>query len=275
MQGTGVMPDDPGTKTPQAVLASGDPHPAELVNPDGRGRVVLICEHAGRLVPTPLGDLGLPVAEFDRHIAWDIGAAGVARALSARLDAPLVMQRYSRLVIDCNRQMHAPDLIPALADGTPVPANADLTPADRQARHDAILAPFHDAVAAVLDARAHRPDTVFLTIHSFTPRLATRGEYRPMELGLLYNRDARLGRALAGAVRTAHPALTVAENAPYRCSDATDYAVPIHAEPRGLLHALVEIRNDQIADAAGQQRWADLLAKALGQALQTLEEVTP
>ncbi len=257
-----------------AMLSPDDPAPVEIVNAQGRGRVVLVCEHAGRRVPRGLGDLGLPAEEFDRHIAWDIGAAGVARGLSELLDAPLLLQPYSRLVIDCNRQMHAPDMIPEVSDGTPVPGNQGLSPAARQARYDAILRPFHDAVAALLDARAGRPGTVLLTIHSFTPRLRSRGEARAMELGLLYNRDPRLGQALAAAVRADQPHLTVAENAPYRCSDLTDYAVPVHAEPRGLLHALVEVRNDQIRDEAGQALWAGILARGLERALAKLEETT-
>lgn len=268
------MPEFDEKESAAAVLSPDEPPPVEIVNRRGGGRVVLVCEHAGRRVPQALGDLGLPAAEFDRHIAWDIGAAGVARALSAMLDAPLLMQPYSRLVIDCNRQTHAPDMIPEVSDGTVVPANCGLDAGVRQARYEAILRPFHDAVAEVLDSRADRQDTVLLMIHSFTPRLRSCDELRSIHLGLLFNRDPRLGQALAAAVRADNPQLTVAENAPYRCSDLTDYAVPVHAEPRGLLHALVEIRNDQIRDAEGQTAWAGLLVRGLERALTTLQETT-
>lgn len=268
------MPDSEAQDVPVAVLSPGEPAPCEIVNPDGRGRVVLICEHGGRLVPQALNGLGLEPEVFARHIGWDIGAAGVAREMSRLLDAPLLLQRYSRLVIDCNRSLRSPDLIPEVADGTPVPGNRGLSAAARQARYDAILKPFHDGVARVLDSRAQRSDTVLLMIHSFTPRLMSRGDDRPMHLGLLYNRDARLGTALARAITADHPHLIVAENAPYRCSDLTDYAVPIHAEPRGLLHALVEIRNDQILSAESQAAWAGILVGGLKRALENFEETT-
>lgn len=254
------------------LLSPADPPPCEIVNPDGQGRVVLICEHGGKLVPQALGDLGLPSEAFERHIAWDIGAAGVARAMSRMLDAPLLLQRYSRLVIDCNRTLQSPDLIPEVADGTPVPGNSGLDPSERQSRHEMILVPFHDAVARVLDSRPEPQRTIVLMIHSFTARLQSQGEMRPMHLGLLFNRDPRLGRAMVAAVRAENPDLIVAENAPYQCSDLTDYAVPVHAEPRGLLHTLVEIRNDQIITPDAQITWAGILTRGLKRALDTLEE---
>ena len=256
-----------------SLLGADDPAPCLAVNPRGRSRIVLICEHAGRRVPGGLGDLGLRPADFARHIGHDIGAEGVARDLSARLDAPLFLQPYSRLVVDCNRARTAPDLIPAVADGTPVPGNAGLDAAGRAARFAAIHQGFHSTVAAALDARGDRP-TVLVMVHSFTPRLEVEGRDRPMHLGVLFHRDARLGRALIPAVRAARPDLVVAENAPYRCSDATDYAVPVHGEGRGLPHALLEIRNDQIATPEGQAAWAGLLADTLAAALDTLDKDT-
>ncbi|MCC5989562.1 MAG: N-formylglutamate amidohydrolase [Pararhodobacter sp.] len=268
------MPELDAQDCPVPLLGPDEPTPCEIVKPDGKGRVVLICEHGGRLVPRALNQLGLEPEAFDRHIGWDIGAAGVAREMSALLDAPLLLQRYSRLVIDCNRSVRSPDLIPEVADGTPVPGNRNLSAAARQARYDAILKPFHDSVAQLLDSRADQQDTVLLMIHSFTPRLMSRGEERPMHLGLLFNRDPRLGRALVAAVQADNPHLIVAENAPYQCSDLTDYAVPVHAEPRGLLHALVEIRNDQIQSRDMQAAWAEILARGLKRALETLEETT-
>ena len=260
-----------------ALLGPDDPAPCVTVNPHGRSRIVLVCEHAGRQVPRRLGDLGLPPAAHQRHIAWDIGAEGVARALSAQLDATLFVQPYSRLVIDCNRAREAPDLIPEVADGTPVPGNAGLDAAQRAERFAAIHQAFHATVAAALDARAAGPaarPTVLVTVHSFTPRLDTEGRDRPMHLGVLFHRDARLGRALIPLVRAARPDLLVAENAPYRCSDLTDYAVPVHGEARGLPHALLEIRNDLIATPEGQAAWAGLLARALTAALEALDEDT-
>lgn len=254
-----------------ALFAAGDPAPCVAVNPQGRSRIVLICEHAGRRVPGGLGDLGLPADAFGRHIAWDIGAEGVARALSARLDAALFVQPYSRLVVDCNRAQAAPDLIPEVADGTPVPGNAGLDAEQRAARFEAIHQGFHAAVSAALDARRGRP-TALVMVHSFTPRLETEGRDRPMHLGVLFHRDTRLGRALIPAVRAARPDLVVAENAPYRCSDLTDYAVPVHGEGRGLPHVLLEIRNDSIATPEGQAAWAAVLARTLPAALRVMDK---
>ena len=255
------------------LLGADDPAPCVVVNPQGRSRLVLICEHAGRRVPQGLGDLGLPQEAFSRHIAFDIGAEGVARALSARLDAALYAQPYSRLVVDCNRSLQAPDLIPEVADGTPVPGNAGLGDAQRAARFAAIHQGYHATVAAGLDARGARP-TALVMVHSFTPRLETEGRDRPMHLGVLYHRDTRLGRALIPAVQAARPDLVVAENAPYRCSDLTDYAVPVHGEGRGLPHVLLEIRNDLIATPEGQADWAALLADTLTAALTAMDKDT-
>ena len=257
-----------------SLLAPCDPLPVEMVNADGRGRVVLICEHGGRHVPRALKNLGLSPEALEQHIAWDIGAAGVARSISQLLDAPLLLQPYSRLVIDCNRTLSSPDLIPDVADGTPVPGNRNLCDTDRKLRYDSILEPFHRAVTEVLDARPEPQRTVLLMIHSFTPRLLSQGGDRAMHLAFLYNRGPRLGRAMVAALRATQPDLVVAENEPYECNDLTDYAVPIHAEPRGLLHALVEIRNDQIRTAEGQETFARLLAQALTRALVSLEETT-
>lgn len=268
------MPLPEPSRLPPPLLGPDEPAPWLAVNPEGRSRVVLICEHAGRRVPAALGDLGLPPAAFAEHIAWDIGAEGVARALSARLDAALLLQPYSRLVIDCNRSRAAPDLIPERADGTPVPGNTGLEPAAAEARYATIHQGFHDAVAATLDRRGPERRTVLVMVHSFTPRLRSGGGDRPMHLGVLFHRDPRLGRALLAALRTARPDLVLAENAPYRCSELTDYAVPVHGEGRGLPHALLEIRNDLIASPDGQAAWAALIADSLTAALAALDKDT-
>ncbi len=248
-------------EAPETLLGAADPAPVEIVNPDGRGPLALICEHAGRAVPAALGDLGIAAEAFDRHIAWDVGAAGVARRLSALLDAPLALQPYSRLVVDCNRPFDAPDAIPAVSDGTAIPANAGLPDAARRARFDAIHAPFHAAVGGMLDRRAG--PTALVMIHSFTPRLRTEGVARPWALGVLHFRDDRLARALMAEALRLRPGLSAAFNEPYGCDDLSDYAAPVHGEGRGLPYALLEIRNDLIADASGQADWAGFLAEAL------------
>ena len=256
----------------EPLLGPDDPPPAEIVNPGGRSRFVLICEHAGRAVPAALGDLGVPAAEFDRHIAWDVGAGGVSRRLSALLDAPLVLQPYSRLVVDCNRPFEAPDAIPEVSDTTSVPANRGLSPAGRRARFDAIHTPFHDAVAQLLDARPEPGRTVLVMVHSFTPQLRRDGVARPWHLGLLHLRDDRLARRLMAVARARRPGLVADFNEPYRCGGLSDFAVPVHGEARGLPYALMEIRNDLIATPDGQEEWAAFLAEALAEAAAGLEE---
>jgi predicted N-formylglutamate amidohydrolase len=255
---------------PRALLSQGDPAPVEIVRPSGASPVLLLCEHAGRAVSARLGGLGLDAAEMDRHIAWDIGAAATARRLSDLLDAPLVLQRYSRLVIDPNRPSAAPDCIPEISDGTRIPGNAGLDEAARAQRYDEIHRPLHDAVSDLLDRRAAagRPG-VLVTVHSYTPVFA--GQARAMAVGLLFNRDPKLAQALKAPLERLAPGQTVALNAPYSVDDESDYAIPVHGERRGIPHVLVELRNDLIADAAGQKLWAARLADALGSALKTLE----
>lgn len=255
----------------EGLLGPNDPSPVEWVNPEGRSPIVLCCEHAGRAVPERLGDLGIDAAEMDRHIAYDVGAAGLARRLSARLDAALILQRFSRLVIDCNRPAHAPGCIPEASDGTELPMNKGIAVAERNMRWREIHQPFHDALASFLDGRAKTgTPTALVTVHSFTPVMRATGERRSVRLGLLFNRDPRLAEALMAAFTRAHPAIETALNVPYTVCDDSDYAIPVHGERRGIPHVLVEVRSDGIATEAGQEAWAAMLAPALTLALQTL-----
>jgi predicted N-formylglutamate amidohydrolase len=245
------------------LLAPTDPAPAELVAPDAGAPLVLVCEHGGRLLPRALAAAAPAPRDMARHIAWDVGAAALARGLAAALRAPLALQPYSRLVIDCNRPRHAPDLAPAVSDGTPVPFNRALGEADLDARWQSIHRPFHAAVAGLLDARG---PVALAAIHSFTPRLRG-GPPRPMMAGLLARADLRLAEALRASLLAAEPGLAVALNAPYRIEDDSDYTLPVHGEARGLPNVLIEVRNDLIAGPDGVARWTGLLARALGEAL--------
>ncbi len=243
------------------LLGPHDPAPFALIRPDGRSPYLLAADHAGQRVPAALAGLGLPQAELDRHIGWDIGIAGTTRRLAERLDAFAITQTYSRLVIDCNRPHAAPSSIPEHSDGTAVPGNYGLSPQARQQRIDEIFAPYHARLAAELDARhaLGRP-TLLIAMHSFTPVMA--GVVRPWHAGVLYHRDPRLALALRDALRE-DPALVVGDNEPYAVSDATDYAIPVYGEGRGLAHVELEIRQDLIADGAGQAAWAERLARLL------------
>ncbi|MGI6856161.1 N-formylglutamate amidohydrolase [Mesorhizobium sp. 1B3] len=247
------------------LLTPSDPHPVELVNGDGPSAVVLSCEHAGRAIPACLGDLGVSPADMERHIAWDVGAEQVSRHLSALLDAPLVLQRYSRLVVDCNRPFEARDCFPEVSDGTAVPSNEKLTPSARRRRFEEIHQPFHAALAGMLERRAGKA-AILVAVHSFTPRLAG-GALRPWHLGVLFNRDRRLAERFLAAFREQNPDVPAAANQPYIVDDMSDYTIPVHGEARRIPHLLLEIRNDLIADCSGQARWAKLVAEALAAAI--------
>ena len=249
-----------------ALLDDDEPPPVQTVRESGASPFFLACDHAGNRAPRRLGDLGVPQDEWQRHIAWDIGAAGVTRFLAERLDAFAVLQTYSRLVIDCNRPPDVPSSIPELSEYTPIPGNRALTAADRAMRVNEIFRPYHDRIRTELDRRRGVP-TALVTVHSFTP--VFKGMARPWHMGLLYNRDNRLAKAL-GDVLAREDGLVVGDNEPYSVSDATDYTIPVHGEQRGLPHIEIEIRQDLIADEAGQRIWADRTAAALSASWQAI-----
>ena len=228
-------------------------------NPTGSSPFLLTCDHYGRVIPPSLHDLGLPESELKRHIAWDIGIAGVAEQMAEGMDAQLIAQRYSRLVIDCNRPPGVPSSIPVLSEATEIPGNVGLAAEQAQARHDLIFAPYHRRIKQAIDARqsAGQP-TVLVALHSFTPVYA--GVSRPWHIGTLYQHDKTLPPLLLAALR-AEGDLVVGDNEPYAVSDQTDYAIPVHGEARGLVNTGIEIRQDLIADAAGQAQWAERLAR--------------
>jgi len=245
------------------LLTPRDPRPVETVNAGGRSPFVLTCEHAGRVIPEWLGDLGVARADMERHIAWDVGAEGLSRQLSMLLDAPVVLQRYSRLVVDCNRPFDAPDCFPEASDATPVPANRGLSRDARQQRFDEIHRPFHRELSELLDRRvAAGPAPLLVAVHSFTPRLAG-GPERPWHVGALSNRDRSLADRFLAAFRQQNADVPSAHNQPYVVDDLTDFTIPVHGEARGIPHLLLEIRNDLIAQSEGQHRWAGLIADAL------------
>lgn len=240
------------------LLGPNDPAPVLIQRAAGASPFVLVCDHAGRALPERLGDLGVAAPEFERHVAWDIGALGVAQDLSDRLDAVLVAQRYSRLVIDCNRPEDHPGSIPLISERTDIPGNCGLAPAAAEARRAEILRPYQAAIAGVLERRRRR--SILVAVHSFTP--VYLDEPRAWEAGVLYTPGNRFAEALLGLLRQRLPP-PVGDNAPYALSQTSDYTVPLQAERRGLPNVELEIRQDLIADAAGQRRWALLLAELL------------
>jgi predicted N-formylglutamate amidohydrolase len=252
-----------GANNTSLLLGTADVPPVLEENAAGRSPFLLSCDPYGRLVPRALGDLGLPAAEMERHIAWDIGIAGVAERLSKALDAHLVAQRYSRLVIDCNRPPEAPSSIPLISEATMIPGNDGLTRQAAEERRRLIFEPYHRRIAQIIDARLQQGmPTVLVTLHSFTPVYA--GIARPWHIGTLYQRDTRLPPLLLKLLR-AESDLVVGDNEPYAVSDATDYTIPVHGEARGLPNTGIEIRQDLIADGSGQTQWAERLARIFGE----------
>src|SRR6202171_4912721 len=245
------------------LLGSADVPPVSEHNAASRSPFLLTCDHYGRLLPQALGDLGLPAGRRERHIAWDIGIAGVADALSKHLDAHLIAQRYSRLVIDCNRPPDAPSSIPRISEATVIQGNEGLARGAAETRRRAIFEPYHRRISEVIDHRLREKiPTVLVSLHSFTPEYA--GIARPWHIGTLYHRDTKLPPLLLKLLRS-EPDLVVGDNEPYAVSDETDYTIPVHGEARGLMNSGVEIRQDLIADPGGQRQWADRLARICGE----------
>jgi predicted N-formylglutamate amidohydrolase len=250
------------------LLGAADVPPVHEGNAAGRSPFLLTCDHYGRLIPRLLGDLGLPETELARHIAWDIGIAGVAEALAQHLDAHLIAQRYSRLVIDCNRPPAAASSIPRISEATTIRGNEGLARDAAAARRAAIFDPYHRRIAEVIERRLRDGvPTVLVSLHSFTPVYA--GIARPWHVGTLYQRDTRLPPLLLKLLR-GEGDLVVGDNEPYAVSDDTDYTIPVHGEARGLMNSGIEIRQDLIADPAGQQQWADRLARIFAEIETTL-----
>ena len=239
-------------------IAADEPPPYEVVNGEGRGRVILTCDHASDRIPRRLGTLGVSAADRKRHVAWDIGAEVVARRLSELLDAPLVLCGYSRLVVDCNRPLDQPEAFVTQSEDVQVPGNRSLGADERAGRADAFYWPYHDAVNRVVGARTggERPP-VLVAVHSFTP--VYHGQRRPWHIGVLSRLDRRLAELLLGRLG-ADSALCVGDNDPYRVALDEDYTIPVHGEIRGLPHALLEIRQDLIAEDRGALGWAERLA---------------
>ncbi len=243
------------------LLGADEPDAVQTFGAPGDSPFLIVCDHAGRLLPRSLGALGLSPSDLERHIAWDIGAAEVARSLAAILDNFAILQTYSRLVIDCNRPPDVASSIPTLSEDTVIPGNLGIAPGDRAQRIAEIFRPYHERIATELARRlgAALP-TALIAIHSFTP--VYLGEPRPWHAGLLYNRDDRLARTMIGALAE-EGAFLIGDNQPYAVSDLSDYTIPVHAERRSLPYAEIEIRQDLLADGTARTRWAERIAQAL------------
>jgi len=250
-----------------AGLGPGDPPPVQVSNPAGRARALVVCDHAAPRVPIGLGRMGLPAERLTEHIAYDLGAAALARALSRRLDAPLVSSAYSRLVIDVNRWPDSPELIPEESDRVVVPGNRGFDAGEREARRREIFWPYQRQIGRMLDAIEARGAglPLLVAVHSFTPSM--NGKARPWHVGVLSGCDRRVAEPLLARLR-ARGHLVVGDNEPYSGLDLVGFTTLLHGEGRALPHALLEVRQDLLAADQGVECWCGILGTALEDAFE-------
>jgi len=227
--------------------------------------LMIVCDHASNSVPVALDRLGLAAESFEDHIAWDIGARDVAAFLQQRFDAASVFAGYSRLVVDLNRSLADGSAFPAVSDGVLIPGNLGMSGADRIARAAALYDPYHaeiDRLVQSMSSAAHGP--VFVAIHSFTPSYCRTK--RHWDVGVLWDKDPRLAIPMLEYLRSID-GLVVGDNEPYSGRHPADYSIDYHAEPRGIAHVGIEIRQDLLADRSGRERWGEILGHALERAI--------
>jgi len=241
-------------------LGPTDPAPFEIINTNASLALQLICDHASNTVPGSLNNLGLDGEVFTRHIAYDIGAAAVTHNIANALNAPAVLAGFSRLVIDLNRPLGHPESMPEISDHTVIPGNHDLSEATRKIRSDALFNPYHEAInQSISHIWQEGPAPVLFSIHSFTPTM--NGEVRPWDAGILWNRDPRLALPLIKGLTKS--GFNVGDNQPYSGRDNLAYTIDMHGTAAGLANCVIEIRQDQIADKAGTNRWSEILIPLL------------
>jgi predicted N-formylglutamate amidohydrolase len=238
--------------------------PVHVLGEARASRWLVVCDHATNRVPDAVagGNLGIATEDMERHIAYDVGAAGVAVRLAEQLGAPAVLSNFSRLVIDPNRGEDDPTLLMKLYDGTLIPANRHADAAEAERRLNLCYRPYHETLTRMA---ARHADCVIVSVHSFTPQFRHR-PMRPWHVGLLYGDDERLSLPLLRLLRQ-EPGLVVGANEPYSGHLAGD-TIDRHAIATGRQNTLIEIRNDLIRDDAGQVAWADRFARLLPAALE-------
>lgn len=248
------------------ILTGEEGDPVALENTSARGRIVLVCEHASRVLPKAVGTLGLSEDALASHIAWDPGALAVSRLLARKLDATLIFQRFSRLVYDCNRPPESPAAMPAKSEVFDVPGNAGLDKAARDARTEALYLPFRAALSNLVKSRiAEGRPPVIVTMHSFTPIYF--GKPRAVEIGILHDSDSRLADAMLAAAERSDGRYDVRRNEPYGPQDGVTHTLREHALANGLANVMIEVRNDLVRDEAGENAVADYLAGLLVEGL--------
>lgn len=243
------------------LIGADEPAAFEVIRAGTERRLIIACDHASRRIPRSLGTLGLADGHLDDHIAWDIGAAEVARILCRRLGCVAMLGTYSRLVIDLNRQLDDATAMPEISDGVLIPGNVSMSESQRAQRIGELYSPYHEALRReIMSLTSAGRVPVMISVHSFTP--LQHGLYRPWDVGVLWDTDARLALPLMARLRSSRD-IRVGDNEPYSGRHPADFTVDHHAESLGLACAGVEIRQDLVADPRGQAAWADRLARAL------------
>jgi len=247
------------------LIGRDDPAPFVVLHEHGSAPALVVCDHASRAFPKAMNRLGLPELAGWQHVAWDIGAGELARGLSHALDAPAVLAGYSRLIVDCNRHPDDPEAFRRVSDGWEIPGNAALGAFERRTRLACFFDPYHEAIAAMLaDFRRRDVVPLVVSVHTFTPEMA--GQARPWHIGVLWDKDEASARRLMAGLRAVE-GLVVGDNEPYSGKHPCDYTIDHHAEPAGLPHVCVEVRQDTLESPAGVERWVRLLARLLRELL--------
>lgn len=263
----------PASESPPSLLTSSEPEPFRVLNGRSTLPLLLLCDHASRRIPASLGDLGLDPAALRCHLAWDIGAGALTQMLAERLGATAVLCNYSRLVVDCNRELLDPQAFLEYGDGVVISGNRGLDDAQREARVSAIFRPYHAEISnQIYRLREHgSAPPAILAIHSFTPVL--NGVSRSWQIGILWDKDARVADMLIRGLR--EDGFNVGDNEPYSGRAPQDFTIDHHAESAGLPHVGIEVRQDLIDDDAGVREIADAfepLFHALPERLRDLEQ---
>lgn len=245
--------------------------PFRVLNETGQANIVITCDHASKTIPAEFHNLGLAPADVERHIAWDIGAAGVAEIISQRFDASAVICGTSRLVIDCNRHPQDPAAMPEMSDGIVIPGNKGLPAAARQDRQTRFFEPYHNRISEIIDAKMDaRQRPLILSIHSMTPSM--NGLFRPWQISFSSNDERRVTDLMLQILRR-QTGITVGDNQPYSLDPAEDYSTPRHALARGLSYLQVEFRQDEVGSQKGILDWAARFGDALEQMIAVIGSI--
>ena len=246
------------------LIAADEPDPVSIINADGNGKVLLVGDHVSNRIPRSLEQLGLDESVLAQHVASDIGTRKLITHLSQHLDAPAVLAGYSRLVVDLNRSLEDPTVMPEVSDGIPIPGNQGLSREERAMRVHCFYRPYRVTIDGML-ARFRERGIVpaFISIHSFTPQLAADTQHRPWQIGLMWDKDPRIPVPMLARLREHPQDIVVGDNEPYSGKHAADYTIDHHAEAAGLPHVSIETRQDLVDTEAGAEQWATILDNAL------------